>query len=100
MSYLIVELSDADQWEPRHGARVIPMHRRPTMLQTSQEVAEQEALRLARAHPERRFVVFAATAAGITTKVPTHITVGGQVFHERSVAALVEIGDPDDDLPF
>src|SRR3569833_1368495 len=100
MSWLIVDVCEADQWEPRHGARVIPSVRRPSMLQPSRAVAEQEAMRLARTHPDRRFVVFEAVAAGITTGVPSHVTLAGKVFAERSVATLVTITDPDDEVPF
>lgn len=98
--WLLLETSEAEQWAPHYGSRVIPPERRPTVAQPSREVAEREALRLAERHPGRRFVVFEAVCAGITTKVPTHITIKGDVVASRTTAAIVDVGDPDDDLPF
>ena len=105
--YLILECSEADQWPGIHGEhhylnspRRIPEGRRPAVLQTDRDIAEREALRLARTHPGRRFVVFAAVAAGITTKIASHQTVGGQTFGEHDVATLVQIGEPESDIPF
>lgn len=103
MSFLILELSESGDWPPRLGARHIPERRRPTMLQPSREVAEQEALRLARMHPGSRFVVFAPVMQGVTVKVPTHVTLAGKTMVERDQALLVAIKEPeevDDDLPF
>lgn len=100
MGWLILELSDASQWERRHGGCVVPAQRRPSMLQPSRETAEQEALRLARSHPGHRFVVFQACSAAITVKVPSHITVAGQVFAERAVPTLVDVGEPAEEVPF
>lgn len=104
MSFLIVELGDAHNWQTASwcAAQVIPSNRRPTMLQADRESAEREALRLAGLHPGSRFVVFAPVSAGVTVKVPTHITLGGKVFNEVAQVALVEIGEePDDEgIPF
>jgi hypothetical protein len=103
MSFLILEMGDSGDWAPRLGARQIPERRRPTMLQPSREVADQEAVRLAREHPGRRFVVFAPVVQGVTVKVPTHVTLAGRVVAERDQALLVAINDPDefdDELPF
>jgi len=101
MTYVVIELGDAETWPQRTWApgRVIPERRRPTMLQPDRETAEKEALRLAGRHPDRRFVVFAPIAAGVTVKVPTHVTITGKVVCERAEAALAPIDDPDE-IPF
>lgn len=104
MSHIIIEMSEAEQWPSAEWApsKVIPAVRRPTMLQPDRETAEREALRLTEMHPGRRFVVFAPVSAGVTAKIPTHVTLGGKVFAERHQATLVEFGEePDDDgIPF
>lgn len=105
---MILEVSETHDWEahPRNaieGARslVIPPNRRPTVLQANREVAERECVRLAGLHPGSRFMVFEAVAVGITTKVPTHTTLGGKVVAERSFPTLVHIKDDDtDEIPF
>lgn len=101
MAYLIVEMSEAENWPsaPWCAAKRIPARRMPTMLQPDLETARREALRLAGLHPDRMFVVFARVEAAITVKVPTHVTLSGQVFAERKVQAITEIGEPDD-IPF
>ena len=63
-------------------------------------MAEQEALRLASAHPERLFAILEVVSATRTVKVSTHITLGGQVFAERNLARLMQVGDGPDDVPF
>jgi hypothetical protein len=107
MTCLILELTDHDSWPQIHaigdGPRRIPEFRRPTVLQPDRETAEKEALRLAAAHPGRRFVIFEPVSQGITVKVPTHVTLGGKTIVERDKAMLVVITDAteaDDDLPF
>ena len=35
-----------------------------------------------------------------TVKVPTHVTLGGQVFADRNLARLMQVGDGPDDVPF
>ena len=101
--HLIVEMSEAQEWPaaPMAGrwAKVVPHDRRPTILQQDRETAEREALRLAREHPGKRFVIFAPVAAGVTAKVPTHVSISGQVIVERSVPALTTIEDPNE-IPF
>ena len=72
----------------------------PTVLHPSREVAEQEALRLASAHPERIFAILEVVTATRTVKVPTHVTLGGQVFADRNLARLMQVGDGRDDVPF
>lgn len=100
-SCVIIELSDSEAWPPRHGCKVIPPGKGPTILHPSREIAEAEAVRLVDANPARRFVVFEAVAAGITVRVPTHVTLGGKVVAERSGAELVRIDDDEDDgIPF
>lgn len=101
--HLIVEMSEAHQWDgaPQAGrwAKVVPADRRPTILQQDRETAEKEALRLAGEHPGKRFVVFAPIAAGVTAKVPTHVSISGKVIVERSVPALGSIDDLNE-VPF
>ncbi|HEU6454934.1 MAG TPA: hypothetical protein VN201_05680 [Roseateles sp.] len=98
--WLILETSDAENWAPHYGSRMIPAERRPTIAQPSRQVAECEALRLAKRHPGRRFLVLEAVCAGITVTVPTHITVGGVVHTTRSEARLVDVSEPGDEVPF
>ena len=98
--WLILETSEADNWSPHHGSRFIPVERRPTVAQPSREVAEQEALRLARRHPGKRFLVLEAVCAGITIAVPTHITGRGEVVASRIQATLVDVRDAEDEVPF
>lgn len=95
---LVLEVADCESWMPFRGCRRIPSERLPTVLHTSREVAEQEALRLSAAHPGRLFWVFEAATAARAVKVPTHITLGGQVVAERSIPALMELGEFD--IPF
>jgi len=101
LTYVVIELGDAETWVQPAWApgRIIPDRRRPSMLQPDRETAEKEALRLAGLHPDRRFVVFAPIAAGVTVKVPTHVTMSGKVVCERAQAALASIDDPDE-IPF
>jgi hypothetical protein len=103
LPHLILEMSNAEQWTPAphagRWARAIPPTNRPTILQQDRETAEKEALRLAGAHPGKRFVVFAPIAAGVTAKVPTHVSIDGQVILERNVPALASIDDPNE-IPF
>lgn len=107
---LIVDCTEAHEWPGMWSAEVmqrlknnepqrVPVERRPTMLQPDRATAEAEAQRLARAHPTRRFVIFEAAAAAVTVKVPTHTTVSGQPWGERTVAVLLDIGE-DDGIPF
>lgn len=99
--WFIVDVAEADQWTKHwHGGRLVPERRRPTIAQPTREIAETEALRLAREHPGRRFIVLEPVAVAFTTKVTTHVTLGGQVVAERSSPALAQITDPHDEVPF
>lgn len=95
---LVLEVSTVDSWEPFRGCRRIPLEGRPTVLHPSREIAEQEAVRLNAANPDRMFAVFEAATAARSVKVPTHITLGGKVIAERSMPQLVELGEFD--IPF
>lgn len=97
---VVIEVSGHHDWTPFRGCHRIPDDCRPTVLHPSREVAEQEALRLATAHPERMFAIFEVVTATRTVKVPTHVTLGGQVFAERNLARLMQVGDGRDDVPF
>lgn len=98
---VIIEVEGAGDWPATpHGGEIvrIPVDRRPSVLQPDRPTADAEAVRLAAAFPGRRYVVFEAVAAGVTIKVPTHITLGGHVVSERNGAKLVAIVD--DKVPF
>lgn len=106
---LILEWSDAADWrnpwthEPVNGLQrapvTIPMERRPTVLQPDRETAEAEARRLAKAHPGKLFAVFEATAVAKIVSVPSHITVAGEVFANRTSAVLLDL-DNEAEIPF
>lgn len=106
MRYLIVDLTEVEQLPPlfstQHvsGPKVIPDRRRPSVLQPDLETAEQEALRLARSHPERRFVVFQAVQVATTVKVASHVTLGGKTVYETQAARLMKVVDSDEEVPF
>ena len=95
---VILEMSSCEHWQPRHGCRIIPPIRQPSMLHPSREVAEAEALKLSAAHPGRCFVVVEASVAATTVEVPTHITLGGKVVAKRDLPTLANFGA--DVIPF
>lgn len=98
---VVIEVSGRDAWPPFRGCHRIPDDCRPTVLHPSREVAEQEALRLAVAHPNGMFAIFEVVTATRTVKVPAHVTLGGQVLGERTMPSLMQVGDElTDDLPF
>jgi len=109
---LIVDCTDSHEWPGLfsgiNGGRIsladpeplrLPEGKRPTILQPDRKTGEAELQRLALSNPGRRFVLFDAAVAATTTKVPTHTTVSGQPWGERSIALLLEIGE-DDGIPF
>lgn len=106
---LILEWTDAAGWnnhwtgEPVASLHrqpvVIPPVRRPTVLQPDRETAEGEAKRLAKAHPDKLFAVFEAAAVAKIVSVPSHITVAGQVFAQRTSAVLLDL-DNEAQIPF
>lgn len=97
---LILEISDAENWQPFRGCRRIAAGRQPSVLHPSREIAEAEALRLSAASPGRTFAIFELSGAATSVKVPTHITLGGKVVAERDMPSLVEVGEFDDLIPF
>lgn len=97
-AWLIVDMAESDTWAPHYGSRVIAPNKRPTVLQPSRLIAEEEAKRLQRAHPDGMFVVFEAVLVSRSATVPTHVTLAGKVVSERRVAVVAEITD--DDIPF
>lgn len=107
---LIVDCTESHEWPGMWSTAVmqrlknnepqrVPEKRRPTILQPDRKTAEIEAQRLALANPDRRFVIFEACAAACTAKIPTHTTVSGKPWGERTVAILLDIGE-DDWIPF
>lgn len=97
---LILDVTQIDHWAPRLGGHVIPEIRRPSLLQPTREIAEAEALRLNKAHPGHHFVVFEARSMSRTVKVPTHVSINGQVLLEGNLPQLVTIDDGDIQIPF
>lgn len=95
---LILNVTLLDNWQQRHGGHAIPEIRRPSFLQPTREIAEAEALRLNEAHPGHHFVVFEARSMSRTVKVPTHVSITGQVLLEGNQPQLVAIDDGD--IPF
>lgn len=107
---LIVDCTDSHEWPGLYssvaGGRPlnpeplrVPTDKRPTILQPDRKTGEAELQRLALRYPGRRFVLFDAAVAAVTTRVPTHTTVSGQPWGERSIALLLSIGE-DDGIPF
>ena len=105
MTHLILEVSDVDEWPKRYiGPTIrIPENRRPTMLQPSEDIAVEEARRLAREHPGKRFAVFRPFIIAACERVPTHVTLGGQVVKDAATVRLMDIAEAppeSDDIPF
>lgn len=100
---LILEVSDAESWPPLHehvSAKRIPQERRPVALQPDLRTAEQEALRLARRAPHRRFVIFEPVLVGATVTIPTHVNIRGEVKHSEQRATVMPIDDGSMDIRF
>lgn len=84
---VVLDVTDYDTWwlEARatmglpDGSAVIPMGKRSSVIQRDREVAEREAVRLAQAHPGRRFAVFTFVGVVEAKHVATHVTLGGRV---------------------
>jgi hypothetical protein len=98
--HVIIDLGESHQWDLRfrehgrlHGPQLIPPGKRPTILQCAREIAEAEALRLARAHPTGRFVIFTATDVAVLVDAPTHVNVNGQPLRNERVARLASISE-------
>lgn len=105
---LILEVTELQDWPERFkpfgrplddAPRGIPAERRPAVLQPDRETAEREAQRLAAAHPGKRFAIFECNALATTVQIPTHTTVGGQVFQHRQAAVLLAVTE-NDAVPF
>ncbi|MBL8370033.1 MAG: hypothetical protein JNK28_01440 [Burkholderiaceae bacterium] len=95
---LILETSWYDRFTSDRLQKVPPLLV-PTVVQPDRETAEREALRLAREHPGKTFVVFQASVGAVGRRVPSHITLGGQVVREHIVTELADI-EGDQDIPF
>ncbi len=105
---LLLEVTQVQDWPERFkpfgrplddAPRGIPAERRPAVLQPDRDTAEREALRLATAHPGKRFAIFECNALATTVQIPSHTTVGGQVFQHRTTAVLLAVG-ASDEIPF
>jgi hypothetical protein len=101
---LILEWSESHEWAGLFtgvaggGVRQpeplrIPQERRPVMLQPDRKTAEEEAKRLAMAHPGKRFAIFEAQVESRRVEIASHVTVKGEVWMTRPAAALCEIDD-------
>ncbi|QIL81750.1 hypothetical protein G7047_18880 [Diaphorobacter sp. HDW4A] len=95
---LILDIACAEYWLPFKGCRRIEPSNQPTVLHPNREVAEAEALRLAAAHPGRRFAVFEIMTAATTIRVPTHVSISGKVICDRPMAQLMMVSEPE--IPF
>ncbi|MCY1166936.1 hypothetical protein D9M73_68900 [compost metagenome] len=100
-AFVIINLAEAHQWDERFGrmgeARTIPEKCRPTILQCDRETAEQECIRLAKAHLHGCFVIFEATQVAVQIDCPTHVTLAGETMFSKRILRLAKVGD---DLPF
>lgn len=96
MSHLILEMSDVASWGATyHGSGcVIPVSRRPTILQPDRRIAEAEALRLASRY-DGHFVVFAPVVLACLVEIPEHINLRGEVMQRSTRPALFDISADD-----
>lgn len=93
-AFLILDMAESDNWTSGpHTLHRIPADKRPTVLQCSRQVAEQEALRLQRYHPNGRFVLFEAVMVSVNIEAPTHVNINGKVMETRRVAQLAAVHD-------
>ena len=95
-AFMVLNMGESQLWGAMHDGERIPPDRQPTVVHRSRTTAEAEALRLQKAHPDGRFVVFEATRVTTTLTAPTHMTLGGQALGEQRVAVLcwVDNGAP------
>jgi hypothetical protein len=96
--HVIIDMGESHQWDLRFrehgrvfGPQLIPAGKRPTILQCARDTAEAEALRLQRAHPEGRFVIFTATHVSVLIDAPTHVNLAGEPLRIERVARLASI---------
>ncbi len=93
-AFLILDIAESDNWTSGpYTLHRIPPEKRPTVLQCSRQVAEQEALRLQGLHPLGRFVVFEAVKVTVSIDAPTHVNINGKVMETRRIARLAEVHD-------
>lgn len=96
---VIIDVTGFDDWPTSNFGTKQLGRNAPTVLQPSRETAEREAARLAKAHPGKRFAVFAVTTLAEAREVPTHVTLGGQVLQRRLEAFVTPVTDADQ-IPF
>ncbi len=94
-AFMILNMADNEHWVAGfgHAVQLIPEVRRPTVLQTDRSTAEAEVLRLAKAHPESRFVLFEASCMAVAIDAPTHVSLSGKPLLKDRVVRLATIGD-------
>ena len=78
---VVLDVTDADNWLRvfYSTARRIPFGGRSTVLHDDEELANDQAVALAKSFPDRRFAVFKLTGVVATQDLPAHKTLGGAV---------------------
>jgi hypothetical protein len=97
---LILDVTDLATWATHLGSKRkhIPSGVQPTVLQINRDSAAEEAKRLANEHPDRSFAVFEAIQLAVSFEVPTHVTMGGEIWRTEKRAHLVAIDEAE--VPF
>jgi len=99
-AFVILDLADMDAWATPHGRPIIPPAKRATVLQLERKQAEEELLRLGKAHPSGRFVLFEARAVATRVQCATHVNLHGVAVLTESVVRLAKLATDDDEIPF
>jgi hypothetical protein len=77
---VILDVTHFDQWADHFSmGKRVPDVKRSTVVHPDKATAEQEAVRLALAHPGKRFAVFTYVGVVSAQAVPSHTSLGGQV---------------------
>lgn len=95
---VIIAVDRPGQWRSAPGGgKHIPPNKVCTVLQPSREVAEREALRLAKEYPGAAFVVLEAVTIARHQRVPTHVSLSGKVVADAPGSVLAAVSD---EVPF